>query len=341
MIKVATEIGESEWRGFLADYDGASIYHTPEWKHFLMETFHYEPHYLFAKNEAGKVAGFLPLFQIKSRLTGNRLCSLPFSHECGFLGERAALDVLLTRSLELAGELRADYLEIRDALSSDLFQSEDSYAAYLLELSPATEEVWMRCDGSVRRAVKKSRRSGITVAVSENTGDLRAFYELNCIAKKKMGAPCHPWLFFKNLFAYLGDHVSLYIARYGDRIVAGGVMFAFKDRFLYGYGAADPGYLELRTYNAFLWKSIADACLGGYRYYDFGRTFNADLGLVRFKKRWGTVEKKLTYSYYPGNPNLISANRDGIRYKLGTTALRMTPAPIYKKLSEIIFRHLG
>jgi lipid II:glycine glycyltransferase (peptidoglycan interpeptide bridge formation enzyme) len=115
----------------------------------------------------------------------------------------------------------------------------------------------------------------------------------------------------------------------------------FKDTVSYGYGAANPGYLKSHPYNAFIWKSIEDACLNGYKYYDFGRTSYDNVGLINFKKRWGTIEKKLYYSYYPKNPESLTGNRDNFKYRLGTKVIRRMPMPVYKKFSDVVFGHFG
>jgi len=70
--------------------------------------------------------------------------------------------------------------------------------------------------------------------------------------------------------------------KYNGEIIGGGVMVFFKDTVIYGYGASNPNYLNLQPYNAFIWKSIEDACINGYNYYDFGRTSYSRYRINRF-----------------------------------------------------------
>ena len=299
MIEVVQETDEALWRDFLAHEPGVSLFHTPEWKSFICETFNYNSYYLFAKNNSGQMTGLLPLFYIKSILTGNRLSSLPFAYRCSILGDPNSQAALLTKALELVEELNPSYLEVRDSLDHSSFQFTNCYSTYILELSNNPDEVWKTFKSNVRRNIRQSRKYGIRVEETKAPKALKAFYRLNCITKKRLGSPCHPWYFFKNLFFHLGGHTSLYIAHCDGKIIAGGVMLSYDDHFIYGYGAADPAYMQYRPYNALLWKSIEDACLRGYRYFDFGRVSAENSGLIHFKSRWGTVEKKLPYSYYP------------------------------------------
>ena len=342
MTEIVTKVKEDKWKKYLDNCDAASIYHTPEWKKFLEETFNYNPHYLFAEDDSGNIIGLLPLFYVKSKLTGNRLCSVPFSHICGPIGNVTAVNLLIREGINLYEGSNVNHLEIRDGVDFKGLQRQNSFSTYLLELSLNIEEVWKKLDkGSVRWAIKKSQKSGVSVDATKNMEDLKEFYELNCMTKKEIGVPCHPWAFFKNLFLLLGDYVSLYVARCNDEIIGGGVMEYFKDTVSYGYGAANPRYLKLHPYNAFIWKSIEDACLDDFEYYDLGRTSYDNVGLINFKKRWGTVEKKLYYSYYPRNPGSLTENRENFKYKLGTRAIRRMPMPIYKKFSEMVFGSFG
>ena len=205
------------------------------------------------------------------------------------------------------------------------------------------EQVWKKLDkGSVRWSIKKSQKSDLTIDTTKDIEDLKGFYELNCITKREKGVPCHTWVFFKNLFNFLSDHVSLYVVRNGSReIIAGGIMTYFKGTVVYGYGAADPNYLKLHPYHAFLWKAIEDACLKGFKYFDFGRTSYDNDGLIDFKKRWGTEESILYYGFYPKNPGSITEKRDNSRYRHATKMIRKMPIPIYKKFSDTVFGSFG
>ena len=342
MIEVTTSVNEKNWKSFLNSCDDASIYHTPEWKLFLEKTFGYESHYLFVKDENDNITGMLPLFFIKSKLTGNRLCSVPFSHICGSVHSNDSKDLLITEGMNFFSKLNAKYFEIRDIVDSNGFHSQNSFSTYILKLSPHVDKTWHKLDKkSARWATKKSKKMGVQVDSTKNIDDLRIFYELNCITKKNIGVPCHPWKFFKNMFNLLNEYVSLYTVKYNNEIIAGGIFEYFNDTVLYGYGAADPDHLNLHPYNAFVWKSIEDACTNDFNYFDFGRTSYDNEGLINFKKKWGTVEKKLYYSYYPKNPESLTENRENFKYKYGIKAIQKMPIPIYKKFSDVVFGHFG
>lgn len=341
-MEVTTRVKESEWRSFLDSFDGAGIFHTPEWKLFLERTFNYEPHYLFTKDENELINGFLPLFNIKSKFTGNRICSVPFSHICGYVGSSDSEDNLIHEAINLYARSNANYLEVRNSVDLRDFQCKNSFSTYMLDLCPDITEVWQKLEKkSARWAIKKSKTMGVKVESTTNREDLREFYELNCITKKDIGVPCHPWKFFKNMVLSLNENVSLYIAKYNNEIIAGGVFLYFNDKVLYGYGAAHPHYRKFYPYNAFIWRCIEDACLSGYRRFDFGRTSYDNKGLMDFKRRWGTHETRLYYSYYPEASKSLIGYRDNLKYKYATKFIRRVPMPIYKEFSDLVFGSFG
>ena len=341
MVEIVRHVAETEWRRFLDGCSDAALYHTPEWKTFLERTFGYLPHYLFATDDRGELIGLLPLFAVKSRLTGDRLCSVPFSHESGCLGEPIVCRTLLGEAIELSKRLRIGRIEIRNSVGHEDFHGVSDYSTYILDLAADPEETWARVHKGARRVIRKSERCGVTVTTSTDIEDLKAFYEMNRTNKQNLGVPCHPWIFFENLFSHAGDYVRLYLSHHEGRIVAGGIMECYKDRIVYGYGAADPGSLHVYPYYAFLWKSIENGCIQGYRSFDFGRVFNTDAGLIQFKKRWGTRTKQLYSSYFPVSAGPSMPDRGSSHFRLAKTVIQRMPTPVYSKFSDAVFRHLG
>ncbi len=265
MLKIVNHTHEDKWRELLNELDEATIYHTPEWRRFLENTFDYRPHYIFAEDETGKLMGMLPLFEIRSRLTRDRLCSVPFSHICGPIGDSSAKEELINVALEYLENLGVKWLEVRNEVGSPFFENQNSFSTYILNLSSDIDSIWKKLDkGSVRWAIKKSEKFGVSVESRNTIEDLRKFYELNCMTKKDLGVPCHPWYFFRNLLKFLNNNITLYIAIKDHEEIAGGIMVYFKGTVIYAYGASNPFALDVHPYHAFIWRSIRDACLNGY-----------------------------------------------------------------------------
>lgn len=340
MVEIVGNVNDNEWHDLLFSHSGATLYHTPEWKKFLEKTFDYKPHYLFANDECGQLAGMLPLFHVRSRLTGNRLLSVPFAHECNPLGSPDVLKDLVTAAIDLSQHLDTSYIELRGGIDHTGFISQNVFSTYILQLV-TIEKTWSLIHKSAKRYIKKSMDS-VNVTHSNFKEDADIFYQINCINKKRKGVPAHPENFFKNLTFELPDSVNIYLAKLGQDTIGGIITLdSGTDTVIYGYGASDPKYLDYSPVYACLWKSIEDACLLGRKYYDFGRVSSDNMGLIDFKKKWGAQERKLYYSYYPESVKSVLTNRDSFLNRLGNTVIRRMPMSVYTKFSDVVFPHLG
>jgi len=63
------------------------------------------------------------------------------------------------------------------------------------------------------------------------------------------------------------------------------------------------------------------------------------VGLIEFKKSWGSEEKKLFYYYYPKKIKTLSTNREGLKYKIATSVWKKMPVQLSESLSNILFKH--
>ena len=104
---------DRSWDQFVDSHPGATVYHTSAWGRIIRDAGNYEPCFLTLR-DGDRLRGLLPLLYVKSRLTGNRLVSLPFSDVCYPLTDGPEADcLLLERALELSREKRAGFVEIR------------------------------------------------------------------------------------------------------------------------------------------------------------------------------------------------------------------------------------
>ena len=72
------EAGDAaRWEAFAAGCASATFFHRLGWRAIIEDVFRHRTHYLLAER-GGEIAGILPLAQVKSRLFGHALVSLPF-----------------------------------------------------------------------------------------------------------------------------------------------------------------------------------------------------------------------------------------------------------------------
>jgi FemAB-related protein (PEP-CTERM system-associated) len=101
------------WDRFVAVHPKATFFHRSEWRDVIARAFGHKPHYLVAEQD-GAVAGVLPLAQVKTRLFGHTLISLPFCVYGGPLAEDAeSFRALAVHAAALGQRLGAAATELR------------------------------------------------------------------------------------------------------------------------------------------------------------------------------------------------------------------------------------
>ena len=340
-IEVNPDITVEEWRTYVGSHPEGTYFHLPEWQAVIKESLGHRPFYIFARNEEGRLCGVLPLFQIRSALTGNRLVSLPFANACGPVAHsKDAIEALVNRAKGLCDELKCRYLEIRMMKTSSLgLNVNEYYLNHIIELSEP-QVMWKRIDHRARGAVTKARKLGVVVKVDNSAEGFEVFYGLNLRNKRGLGAPGHPSDFFKAIHKHMNGHLHLYLAEVQGKVVAGAIGISFNGLVAYSYAASDSNFLQYHPNDAITWQAILDSSNEGYRSFDLGKMSPDNVGLAQYKKKFGAEEKKLYYHYYPNVPNLVSSNRLGIKYRLFTGLWKRLPLPLLRVLSPIAFRQL-
>jgi serine/alanine adding enzyme len=340
-IEVNPDISPEEWRTFVGSHPQGNYYHLPEWQAVLKESLGQKPYYVFARSPEGKLTGILPLFHLKSILTGSRLISLPFANACGPIADSPdTIEALVNRAKGLRDEMKCQYLEIRmtKPLSPSL-ELNDYFSTYVVELSEP-QAMWKKLDKRVRWVVDKARKGGTVVKIDNSDKGLQAFYDLNLRTKRRLGVPAHTIGFFKAMRKHMNPYFRIYLAEVEGKVIAGALDLSFNGVVGYAYAASDSSYLQYYPNDAIAWQAIQDSSHEGFRQFDFGKTSSDNVGLAQFKKKWGAEKRPLYYYYYPKKPHLISSNRTGIKYKLVTGLWRRLPLPILRVLSPIAFRQL-
>jgi serine/alanine adding enzyme len=341
-VEVNPAVPVEEWRAFLDGRPEATYAHLPGWQAVLRDSLGHQPYYIFARNEAGKLCGVLPLFQVKSVLSGSHLVSTPFVSECGPAAESdEALKAMVDRARSLCDELKCRYMEIR--VSRELPQIglpvNQYFFTYFVPLSDP-QKMWKALDHRTRNSVNKSRKDGVVVKTDGSEMAMKAFYEVNLRTKTRLGSPAHPLKFFQAMQRELGDCFRLYSAEYEGRVVSAGVAIRCNGVVNATHQASDRNYLEHHPNDAVSWQEMEDGGRDGFRYLDFGKTPADNTGLAQYKKKWKAEEKKLYYYYYPSVPKLMGSNRQGTKFKIVTGVWKRLPLPIARSLGPLAFRQL-
>lgn len=341
--KLLTVPSDERWVAFVDSIPSANLFHHPAWTNLFAECYGYRPFVVAICDDKGTIKAGIPLMEIKSRLTGYRWVSLPFTDHCSPLynGGMPAEELFEYLS-ELQVEHGVPRVEIRNPIPYNGHVFQDSgQVLHLLGLSKDTHNVFRGFDHQVRKKnIARAQRDGVEVRWGENECDLETFYNLQLKTRHRLGVPIQPKRYFRLLWKRIIDPGLGYILlAFKDSIpIAGGVFLADKETLIFKHSASDWNYRSLRANHLLTWTAIRWGCEHGYTLFDWGKTDVNNTGLRKFKNGWGTRESVLTYSVLSAAPQKRNLNRFS---DIMETVIRRTPPWVCQTTGEMLYRHFG
>lgn len=371
LIKSYSERYRQQWDSFVMNSENVSLFHLISWKDVVEKTFGHKPHYIMAIHDE-EICGILPLFEIKSRIFGHALVSVPFGVYGGISAkDQEAYDSLKSSAETLASLIGVDYLELRSVTLQGSFDrsvrlniSNISNGSNILNSSNVSNNLnilnkmnWLRKDLYVtfqkpifdtvdknfdaiprkqRRMIRQGMKYGLSSKI-EGIKDLENFYYIYAKNVRDLGSPVYPLAFFRALMENFGDSFILSVWKNG-KMVAGVLTFVFKDTVMPYYGGGLREYFEYAINDFMYWSLMKYSCEMGYKVFDFGRS-KKDTGSYHFKRHWGFEPKELNYQCYLVNakdtPNVSPVNP---KYKLFINIWKRLPLTFTNWLGPKLIR---
>ncbi len=339
-VRAASDADRGSWNDFVEQCPTASFFHLFEWRDIMRDVFGHRTHYLLAER-GGRICGVLPLAQVKSRLFGHSLVSLPF----GVYGGVAAADEASALALEgeaqrIAQSLGVDHLEFRNVQARHAdWPTEDLYVTFRKVLSPDVEENMKAIPRKQRAMVRKGIANGLKAVFD---ADNARFFELYSDNVHRHGTPAMSRRYFDTLRATFGERCSVMIAEAPDGTPLSGVMsFYFREEILPYYAGDALAARDLAANDFKYWELMRHACERGIKVFDYGRS-KQGTGSYSFKKNWGFEPVPLHYEYcLYKRDSLPRNNPSNPKYKLMIEAWRRMPRSLANAIGPFIVRNLG
>ena len=341
-IQIINPIEYPNWDEVLLTNPDSTFFHTSAWARVLHESYRYIPLY-FTIIENGKMSSLIPIMGIKSFITGKRGVSLPFTDKCTPIlkGENHYKDVTKT-IIDYGKKVGWKYFELRggnEYLSRKLHLT--SFYFHYIDLTAGKHKVFSEFRKSNKRNIKRARKEGVQVVISNTWESTRAFYRLNCMTRKFHGLPPQPRSFFKRVY----DHVIkvkkgfVALATKNKKVIAGAVFFSFRSEVIFKYGASDRKYQNLRANNLVMWKAMKWCLNNGFNNLCFGRTETENQGLLQYKRGWGGNEERLFYYKFDLRKGCFVEGQTGFRSSY--TIFKILPSPLLRFMGNLLYRHVG
>ena len=341
-LSISNPLTSPDWDSLVGSFPQSTYFHKSAWLRTLAESYKYTP-YALSIGDSAEPEALLLTMEIDSWLTGKRAVTLPFSDFCSPLyRDESLLPRLIESTIEFGRERGWKFLELRGEIPPHYGQPSVQFIGHTLDLSSDEDVIFNQLSPSNRRAIRKSQSSGLECVRGNNLNDLRDFYRLVSITRRRHGLPPQPWNFFKRLHANVLEkgNGSLFLARNESSPIAGALFFHDGRSATYKYGASDGRSQALRPNNLVMWNAIKWLREIGVEELHFGRTSIANRGLAKFKASWGAKEAPINYYRLDSNSrtSLKCADRSS---GWQNAVFRWTPLSVSRIAGELLYKHVG
>lgn len=312
------------WDEFVASRPDGSFYHLYAWRGINEKEFGHRCEYLAARR-GDAIEGVLPLVLVDTRLFGRILCSMPFLNYGGPIGTPAAVDALTRHAAELAGSLRADYLELRCAQPLETTMPVSTRKISMtIDLNADPEVLWNAFTSKHRNNVRRAQKNGLEVR-SGGIELAREFYDVIEMSWRSLGTPLYRFEYFKRVLETFPRNTRIHICHQKGRIAAVTFNGEFNGTVEGMWAGMVPELRQLQPNYVLYWEMMRLACAAGFRKFHLGRS-TANSGAEDFKSKWNAHTQQLYWYYHlPRGGELPQFNVDNPKYRLAIAAWRKMP----------------
>ena len=337
-MSTISELNDPEstaWDAYVKNMAHGLPQHLSGWRKVLYKTHGYETSYLMAC-EGERIVGVLPLFFVRSVLTGNTATTMP-GGLCAD-SEKVAAE-LIAHGREIARQAKATRFVLHDTRqtwSVDLHTT-SNHVHWIVEVGTDAERLWKGLDGNIRRQVRIARRNELTVEIDRTGHLLGAFYEVFSRYTHQLGTPVFGRDFLENIVEAFPDGFSIAVVSKEHQPIGAYFQLQMSDTVYGTWGATLREYLKLRPVYLAYWAILEDAISNGYIFLDMGRS-PAGSNASKYKGQWGGVSRPI-YQQVATMGNV--SGQDGIANQIHSDEKFQWAMRLWPKLPLPVTRYLG
>jgi FemAB-related protein (PEP-CTERM system-associated) len=339
MVKFMQPKDRPRWDKFVRHCPDATFFHRAGWQAVIERAFGHKTWFMYAESE-GEITGVVCLAEIKSRLFGHSLSSLPFCVYGGVAAtSEAATQALDKAAQELAAKLNVGHLEYRnlEAHHTDWI-SKDLYVTFRKEMLPDPEQNMLAIPKKQRAMVRKGIKAGLQGTIDL---DVDRFFDAYAASVHRLGTPVFPKKYFRLLKEVFADECEILTITLEGRAISAVLSFYFRDEVLPYYGGGTSEAREVAGNDFMYWELMRRSCERGYRIFDFGRS-KVGTGAFDFKKNWGFQPQPLHYEYQLHRSRELPDNNPlNPKYQLFIKIWQRLPLSVANALGPHIVKDLG
>jgi CelD/BcsL family acetyltransferase involved in cellulose biosynthesis len=336
---------DPRWEKLVAAHPAASVFHTRAWLRTLARTYGFRPVALTTAGAGEELSDGAVFCEVRSRFTGARLVSLPFSDHaqplmnegCEILALRQWMEAECARGKWKYAELRPTVWETGPGSP---WVATESFWLHTLDLSPPLDKLFRNLHKSCfQRRIRHAEHEHLVYERSSSDRLVDDFYNLLLITRKRHRLLPQPRTWFQNLMAEMSPNAEIRIARTDGVPIAAILTLRHRETVVFKYGCSDERFHRLGAVPFLLWRLIEECKLEGLEQIDLGRTEIENLGLIEFKDRTGATRTKMGYLRYPKSEKTsgVQLSRLGMQRQL----LSFVPGPLSSRMGQLVYRHIA
>ncbi|QID18546.1 FemAB family PEP-CTERM system-associated protein [Nitrogeniibacter mangrovi] len=338
-VRSLTAADHDRWDAFVRACPQATFFHQAAWQGIIEQVFGHRSWFLLAERD-GQMVAVLPLAEVKSRLFGHSLTSLPFCVYGGAVGEAEGVAALEAEAERIAVSRGAAHLEYRnlEVRHAD-WPRQDLYVTFRKAIDPDVEANMQAIPRKQRAMVRKGIKNGLLSQIDDNADRFFALYSDNVL---RHGTPALPKRFFETLMRTFGDDCEVMtVTDPAGKPLSSVLSFYFRDEVLPYYAGDDVAARALAANDFKYWELMRRACERGCRVFDYGRS-KVGTGPYSFKKNWGFEPQPLSYEYRLYKRDSVPQNNPmNPKYRAFIALWRRLPLSVANALGPHIVRNLG
>jgi len=330
------------WDNYVNQNQKGSIYHLSSWKLLIENIFDHKCFYLYAKNQDGDICGVLPSVNLKSRLFGNFIVSMPFFNYGGVLADNKEITQLLQNNLEgLAADLNVSHVQYRESVErqENILAVSTTKVNMILDLPETAVELGKLIGSKRRSQIKRPIKEGVSHKIGK-AELLDDFYQVFCENMRDLGTPVYGKSFFENILETFKEHCTICVVYWQGKPVSSGFLITYKGRMEIPW-ASTLSYANRISVNMYLyWQILSNAIEAGCKEFDFGRS-TIDEGTYRFKKQWKSEPQQCYwYHWVPEGGELPNLSPSNAKFDLAIKMWKKLPLPITNTLGPFLVKNL-
>ena len=334
-----TDAASREWDSFVTAQADATGYHLSAWRRVFEDGLAHRCHYLVARQH-GHPIGVLPLVELRSRLFGRALSSLPYVNYGGVLAaSHEAARMLLSRAEQLARERSLSYVVLRHRQRRfPHLPARTHKVTMTMPLAAERDAMWTALDRKVRNQIRKAEKSGLTTR-SGGIELLDDFYGVFARNMRDLGTPVYGRSLFASILANFPRDAAIHLVVGRDgQTIAGALSYAFGPTIEVPSASSLREHRPLCPNHLLYWSVICQAIADRRTTFDFGRSTPGD-GTYHFKEQWGAAPEPLYWEYrLRDDTDLPDGDRKSPRLAPIIAAWQRLPLAIATRLGPRIAR---